>query len=71
VKKPAEHETELQSRRRFLKTIAAAGGAAVAVAGAGSAVAAPQEAVAAEAPEGKLGYHETQHIKDYYTRADF
>ncbi|QIT54762.1 twin-arginine translocation signal domain-containing protein [Aquisalimonas sp. 2447] len=60
------------SRRRFLRGVAMTGGAAVFAAGTGGAFAA--ETDTAEAPretEGKAGYHETKHIRDYYQRADF
>ena len=63
---------ELQSRRRFLKSVAAAAGGAVAVTGAGGVIAGDDETVAAEKPDtGKRGYSETQHVRDYYARADF
>ena len=58
------------SRRQFLKSMALTGsGVAVAVA-TGQASAAPEVEVpqAAEQPH---GYHETQHIRDYYARAQF
>lgn len=61
-------------RRAFLRGVAVAGGAtAVAVAG-GAAVADVSadkpEAVKARA-EGSKGYHETDHIREYYRLAQF
>jgi hypothetical protein len=74
VMKPADHNDglELQSRRRFLKSVAAAAGGAVVVTGAGTVIAGDDEAGASEQPTtGKRGYTETQHVRDYYARADF
>ncbi|HSS65108.1 MAG TPA: twin-arginine translocation signal domain-containing protein [Gammaproteobacteria bacterium] len=65
-------KTPRRDRRAFIKGVAVAGGA-VAVAG-GSAVA----DVSAEKPEaakakadGSKGYHETDHIREYYRLAQF
>jgi len=72
--KPADQNEglELQSRRRFLKSVAAAAGGAVVVTGAGSVIAGDTETAASEEPTtGKRGYSETQHVRDYYARADF
>jgi hypothetical protein len=58
-----------EGRRRFLRkaTLAGSGAAAVAVVP-GLVAAAPEvEAVAPEAT--KLGYQETQHVRDYYRSA--
>ncbi len=67
-------KTPKSDRRVFLKGVAVAGGAtAVAVAG-GSAVAdvsgGKPEASKAKA-EGSKGYHETDHIREYYRLAQF
>ncbi len=65
-------KTPKSDRRVFLKGVAVAGGA-VAVAG-GSAVAdvsgGKPEASKAKA-EGSKGYHETDHIREYYRLAQF
>lgn len=58
------------SRRQFLKSMALTGGGVAVAATMGQAVAAP-EAGAQQAPEAGEGYHETQHIRDYYARAQF
>ena len=67
-------KTPKGDRRAFLKGVAVAGGAtAVAVAG-GSAVAdvSAGKAPAAEAKaERSKGYHETDHIREYYRLAQF
>ena len=61
--------TNTEDRRAFLKRLAAAGGASAAVAIAGrSAVAAPAEDVASDTA-GERGYHETPHIRTYYSKA--
>ena len=67
-------KTPKSDRRAFLKGVAVASGAtAVAVAG-GSAVAdvsgAKPEGLKAKA-EGRKGYHETDHIREYYRLARF
>lgn len=63
-------ENGQHSRRRFLKSMAlTGGGVAVAVATA-QATAAP-EAEVQQTAEQPHGYHETQHIRDYYARAKF
>lgn len=69
--KPTDRKTEgVTSRRTFLKTMATTGGGVAALAVSGNAVASV-EAPKAEATTEKLGYRETQHIKDYYARAGF
>jgi hypothetical protein len=59
---------ETNGRRRFLKGLAMAGGAAAVAAATGTAVAAPQAAPVSK-PETALGYHETPHIRSYYQKA--
>lgn len=71
VKDPRQTDAGVEARRRFLKTMLVGGAAAAAVAAAGGAVAAPAEPEPAEAAPEKLGYRETQHIRDYYAHADF
>jgi len=66
-----ESKQTQESRRRFLRTVVAGGGAAAvaAVGVAPQAQAVDQPETAAET--GAQGYHETQHIRDYYARAAF
>ncbi len=63
-------DKEQNARRQFLKSMALTGGGVAVVAGMGQAQAAPLEGetMQTEQPE---GYHETQHIRDYYARAQF
>lgn len=58
------------ARRQFLKSMALTGGGVVVAATMSQATAAP-EAEVLQAPEPREGYHETQHIRDYYARAQF
>lgn len=58
------------ARRQFLKSMALTGGGVAVVATMSQAAAAPQVEVQ-QAPETLEGYHETQHIRDYYARAKF
>lgn len=52
-------------RRRFLFALGA--GSAVTAAVATQAIAAPvAQSTAADAPSGKQGYRETEHVRDYY-----
>lgn len=60
----------VESRRKFMKSMAMTGGGVAVVAGMGQAAAAPLE-VEAPAEEAASGYHETQHIRDYYAKAQF
>jgi len=67
-----KHKDEIvgeTSRRDFLKLMAVAGGGVAAAGAVGSAGAVEQEAPE-EAPE-KLGYRQTEHIRNYYDKADF
>lgn len=69
--KQTDRKTEgATSRRTFLKTLAATGGGVAALAVSGNA-AADIEPPKAEATTEKLGYRETEHIRDYYAKADF
>lgn len=52
-------------RRRFLLALGAGSAATAAAASQAIAAAAPQ-AVGGQATSAKLGYHETDHIRDYY-----
>ena len=58
------------ARRQFLKSMALTGGGVAVAAAMGQAAAAP-EVELQQAPESLAGYHETQHIRDYYARAQF
>ena len=60
-------QMESNGRRRFLKGLAAAGGATAMVVATGTAVAAPEVAPVSK-PE-DAGYHETPHIRTYYQKA--
>ncbi|HJV83856.1 MAG TPA: formate dehydrogenase [Noviherbaspirillum sp.] len=72
-KEDLEHNSKIRPRRHFLA--AAAGVPALAVAGALMAdKSAPASTVAPAAPsasEGPQGYHETEHIRKYYSTAAF
>lgn len=59
-----------ESRRNALKGMAVLGGAAAASVAAGNAVAAEEAPVKSAAPV-KLGYRETDHVREYYRRARF
>lgn len=60
----------IESRRKFMKSMALTGGGVAVAATMGQATAAPMDAEPpAEATT--TGYHETQHIRDYYTKAQF
>jgi len=65
-----DEAARVESRRKFMKSMAVTGGGVAVVTGMGQAVAAPAEA---EAPEqaSPTGYHVTQHIRDYYAKAQF
>jgi len=58
------------ARRQFLKSMALTGGGVVVAATMSQAAAAPAVEVQ-QARETDEGYHETQHIRDYYARAQF
>lgn len=60
----------IESRRKFMKSMALTGGGVAVVATVGQASAAPEE-VQAPVEEAATGYHETQHIRDYYNKAQF
>lgn len=60
-----------ESRRKFLKSMALTGGGVAVAAAVSPALAQPAEAEAAPARDEPTGYHETQHIRDYYARASF
>lgn len=66
MKKPETSEKE-NDRRKFLKGVAAAGGAATVALAAGSAEAG--EVSAGETDAQARGYRLTQHIEDYYKTA--
>lgn len=60
----------IESRRKFMKSMALTGGGVAVVATVGQASAAPAEVEALEQAS-PMGYHETQHIRDYYAKAQF
>lgn len=61
--------TRIEDRRKFLKDLSLASGAAALVAVTGqSAAATPEEDPAPAATENR-GYHETPHIQTYYRKA--
>jgi nitrous oxide reductase len=65
-----EDAAGVESRRKFMKSMALTGGGVAVAATVGQASAAPLEAEA-PAEAAATGYHETQHIRDYYTKAQF
>lgn len=71
MKASRDDSKAIANRRRFLKSMAAAGGVA-AVAGSTTAVFAADRTVEEE-PRGKAkkGYSETPHVRDYYAKAAF
>lgn len=60
-----------ESRRTFLKSMALTGGGVAVAASVGQAVAAQEEGATTLDQPAPTGYHETQHIRDYYARAQF
>lgn len=63
-------EAGRESRRKFLKSMALTGGGVAVTAKMGQAFAADAEPDAPSVQE-PTGYHETQHIRDYYAKAEF
>lgn len=63
-------QTGREARRTFLKSMALTGGGVAVAVKAGSAFAEETVPEAPAAPK-PTGYHETQHIRDYYAKADF
>jgi DMSO/TMAO reductase YedYZ molybdopterin-dependent catalytic subunit len=61
--------TYTDDRRTFLKTLAAAGGAAAAVAMTGQSASASSEADTSSGAAKPQGYRETAHIQTYYRTA--
>lgn len=60
-----------ESRRKFLKSMALTGGGVAVTATMGHALASGAEVDTQRAADEPTGYHETQHIRDYYARAQF
>lgn len=60
----------IESRRKFMKSMALTGGGVAVAATMGQASAAAPE-VEAPIEASPAGYHETQHIRDYYAKAQF
>ena len=65
------NESRATSRRRFLRGVAVTGGAAVFAAGAGGYVAGADGDGEDNPTGGKIGYQESEHVREYYRRADF
>jgi len=64
--------TDNSDRRKFLKGMAAAGGATTAAVISGGALAgADSDAVTSKPTTAKQGYRETPHIREYYRLARF
>ena len=69
--KTENDDNKVAARRRFLKTMAAAGGVA-AMAGSTSAVFAADRPLEDEPlSKAKKGYSETAHVREYYAKAAF
>ena len=68
----AKDDAGLESRRKFMKSVALTGGgvavAAVSMGNASAAVPEPEDGAQVDKP---TGYHETEHIRDYYAKAQF
>lgn len=63
-------EKRVESRRKFMKTMAlTGGGAAMVVSAASVGAAGPAEEI--QETETARGYHETEHIRNYYDKAQF
>lgn len=60
-----------KSRRKFLKSMAVTGGGVAAVVAMGQAAASEDEVEGRLDQDKPAGYHETQHIRDYYAKAQF
>ena len=58
-------------RRGFLRAAGAAGALGALAAAAGQAAAAPVAAPVAVEPAANVGYHETEHIRQYYRSARY
>lgn len=67
--KHKDEEAVVTSRRGFLKMVAVTGGTVAVASAVGTAGAVEVEAP--EQPDEKLGYRKTEHIQDYYAKADF
>lgn len=65
------NESRATSRRRFLRGVAVTGGAAVFAAGAGGSVAGADDNGEESRSGEKIGYQESEHVREYYRRADF
>lgn len=68
---PDYNKLDVPARRDFLKTVAVTGGAVAVGLGTGSAIAASRETQEPELANREAGYRETQHIRDYYAKANF
>lgn len=61
----------LESRRKFMKSMALTGGGVAVAATIGQASAAEPQIDDGATADRPTGYHETQHIRDYYAKAQF
>lgn len=64
-------ESGRESRRKFLKSMVLTGGGVAAAAAVSPTLARDAAPDAEPARAEPTGYHETQHIRDYYARASF
>lgn len=71
MKSPEHDELGVPSRRAFLKTAMATGGAAAIGFGASTAMAGVRDEREPEHAVEQQGYRETRHVRDYYARARF
>lgn len=60
-----------ESRRKFVKSMALTGGGVAVAATLSPALASEAEHEGPQAADEPHGYHETQHIRDYYAKAQF
>lgn len=64
-------ETGPKSRRKFLKSMALTGGGVAVAVTMGQTAASENEVDGQHGHDEPTGYHETQHIRDYYAKAQF
>lgn len=60
-----------EARRKFLKSMALTGGGVAVAVSMGPTAASENEIEGRHGQDGPTGYHETQHIRDYYAKAQF
>ncbi|HRQ48533.1 MAG TPA: hypothetical protein PK725_16375 [Rhodocyclaceae bacterium] len=64
-------EAAPKSRRKFLKSMALTGGGVSVAVAMGQTAATENEVEGRHGQDEPTGYHETQHIRDYYAKAQF